>query len=118
MTEGWGHPRDAAGFACEWRTEIEAARALGRRVGARRYLEVRYEALVDDPEQTLRQICDFAGLPFEPEMLDYPGSVDLSAKPHQQSLARAPTPGLRDWRTQMPREDAAAFAAGSRAISS
>src|SRR5688572_368462 len=33
MTEGWGYPRDAAGFACQWATEVRAARALGERVG-------------------------------------------------------------------------------------
>ena len=33
MTEGWGYPRDAAGFACQWATEVRAARALGDRVG-------------------------------------------------------------------------------------
>ena len=33
MTAGWGHPRDAAGFACQWATEIRAAQDLGRRVG-------------------------------------------------------------------------------------
>jgi len=109
MTEGWGHPRDAAGFACQWRTEVIAARALGHRIGAERYLEVRYEDLVADPEQAVRRICTFAGLSWEPTMLDYPGAVDVTAKPHQQSLRRAPTPGLRSWRDQMPAGDAAVF---------
>ena len=49
MTAGWGHPRDAAGFACQWATEVRDARALGRRVGPTRYLEVRYEELVAEP---------------------------------------------------------------------
>ena len=48
VTESWAHPRSPAAFACQWRTEVEAARALGRRVGAR-YLEVRYEDLVRAP---------------------------------------------------------------------
>ena len=61
MTEGWGHPRDAAGFACQWATEVRAARALGARVGAARYLEIRYEGLVADPAAELRRVCDFAG---------------------------------------------------------
>lgn len=111
MTEGWGHPRDAAGFACQWRTEVLAARALGRRVGPGRYLEVRYEALVEQPEHVLRQACEFAELPWEPGMLDYPEAVDVSAKPHQQSLLRGPTPGLRSWQAQMEQGDAAAFEA-------
>ena len=109
VTETWAHPRTAAGFACQWRGEVLAARRLGRRLGPERYVEVRYESLVRDPEGELRRICDFAGLSYEPAMLDYPGSIELSAKPHQQSLAKAPTAGLRDWRESMASADIAAF---------
>ena len=109
VTETWGHPRSAVGYACQWRSEVLAARALGKRVGPGRYLEVRYEALVRDPEGELRRICNFAGLSYEPAMLEYAGAVDLSAKPHQQSLSRPPTPGLRDWRETMAPGDVAAF---------
>ena len=35
MTAGWGHPRDTAGFAAQWATEVRDARALGRRVALR-----------------------------------------------------------------------------------
>src|SRR2546421_1352497 len=70
VTETWMHPRTPAGFACQWRTELAAARRLGRRVGAR-YLEGRYEQLVADAEATLRRICEFAELHYEPAMTDY-----------------------------------------------
>ncbi len=109
MTESWGYPRDAAGFACQWRSEVLAARGLGHRVGAGRYLEIRYEALVDDTRRELEAICAFADLPYESAMLDYPGAVDVSAKAHQQSLRTAPTQGLRDWRTEMDPAEVAAF---------
>jgi hypothetical protein len=102
-------PGDTAGFACQWRTEVKAARRLGRRVGGERYLEVRYEDLVGDVESVLRRISEFARLPYEPGMADYAGNVDVSAKPHQQSLRRPPTAGLRDWRVQMSPEDIGAF---------
>jgi hypothetical protein len=108
VTESWHHPRSVADFACQWRTEVQAACALGRRVGAR-YHEVRYELLVAAPEAELRPICAFAELPFEPSMLDYAGAVDLSEKPHQQSLAKPPTAGLRDWRETMTAADVRAF---------
>jgi LPS sulfotransferase NodH len=103
VTETWAHPRDAAGFACQWRAEVSKARALGRRAGPR-YLEVRYEALVADPEGELRRICAHVGLDFEPAMLAPGGHVP--DKPHQQSLKRPPTVGLRDWRTEMTPADA------------
>jgi len=111
ITRTWAHPRSAGDFACQWRSEVEAARRLGARVGPDRYLEARYEQLVAEPAATLERICSFAGLAFEPAMLEYAGAVDVSAKPHQQSLTRPPTPGLRRWRDQMAPKDVAAFEA-------
>jgi Sulfotransferase family len=110
MTAGWGHPRDAAGFACQWATEIRAARELGRRVGGR-YLEVRYEALVAAPEKELRQVCDVAGLAYDEEMLDYVGRTDSARKEHQQRLNEPPRVGVRDWRSEMPVPEREAFEA-------
>ena len=109
MTETWMQPRDAAGFASQWRAEVKAGQRLGRRVGGERYLEVRYEDLVGDVESVLRRVSSFARLEYEPAMADYAGNVDVSAKPHQQSLKRPPTAGLRDWRSQMSQADVAAF---------
>jgi len=109
MTEGWGHPKDAAGFARLWRTEIEAAQALGRRVGPGRYLELRYEKLVVDPAAQLARVCTFAGLEFEPGMLEYVGRSDSATKPHQQRLNQPPTANVRDWRTELDPAVEAAF---------
>jgi Sulfotransferase family len=109
VTRTWAHPQSAADFACQWRSEVRAARALGGRVGGSRYHELRYEELVQEPERELRAICAFAHLEYEPAMLGYVGEVDLSAKPHQQRLAQPPTPGVRDWRDDMGRDDARAF---------
>jgi len=111
VTRTWAHPRSAAGFACQWRSEVAAARRLGRRAGPRRYLEVRYEDLVSDAERELRRICAFAGLGYEPGMLDYAGAVEVSRRPHQRSLLRPPTPGLRDWRRELSEAEVAAFEA-------
>jgi Sulfotransferase family len=109
VTEGWAHPRSASGFACQWRTEVAAARGLARRVGGERYRELRYEGLAADPAAALAEVCEFAGLEFEPAMLEYQGRVDLTGKPHQTSLERPPTPGIRDWRSDMDAGDVAAF---------
>ena len=110
VTETWMHPRTPADFASQWRTEVAAARRLGARVGAR-YMEVRYEELISDVEVALRRISEFAALDYEPAMADYAGTVDVSAKPHQQRLTQPPTAGVRDWRTQMSGDDVAAFEA-------
>jgi hypothetical protein len=104
----WAMPHTAAQFAARWRTEILAARQLGAHVGGR-YLELRYEDLVTEPERELRRVCEHTSLPWEPAMLDYPGTSDVASMPEHKNLAQPPTPGLRDWRSQMSREDALAF---------
>jgi len=104
----WAQPRTAAQFAARWRTEILAARKLGEHAGGR-YLELRYEDLVDEPEQWLRRVCEHASLTWEPEMLDHTRSSDTAHMPEHRNLAQPPTPGLRDWRNQLSREDALAF---------
>jgi hypothetical protein len=108
VTRTWAHPRSAAAFACQWRTEVEAARSLGARVGPR-YREVRYEALVADPQAEVAGICAFAGLEFDPDMLRYADDPGVKRRPHQQRLSRPPTPGVRDWRNELGPEDVAAF---------
>jgi len=111
MTVGWGQPRDAGGFACQWASEVRAAQALGARVGPERYLEVRYETLVADPDAELRRVCDFAGLHHDAGMLGYVGETDSARKEHQQRLNEPPRVGVRDWRTEMPSDDVRAFEA-------
>ena len=101
MTEGWGHPRDARGFACQWATEVRAARALGARVGAPRYLEVRYETLVADPEAELRHVCRLAALVYDDEMLGYVGRPTPPARSTSSGSNEPPRVGVRDWRTEM-----------------
>ena len=111
FTRTWAHPASPRAFACLWRTEVASARELGRRVGPGRYHEARYEELVSDPDAVVRSICEFAEIKFEPGMLEYTSAVDVSSKPHQQRLLQPPTPGVRDWRSEMSGEDARAFEA-------
>lgn len=95
----WGtnHLLVAAG---RWRDRVAAGRAAGERLGDR-YLEVRYEALVEDPADTLRRICAHAGLTFEAHMVDHRRRVTSTAglPPHHLRVAEPLTPGLRDWRS-------------------
>src|ERR1041385_4268364 len=104
----WAQPRTVAQFAARWRTEILSARRLGRHAGSR-YLELRYEDLVPEPERELRRVCEHGSLPWEADMLDHTRVSDAANMPEHRNLAQPPTPGLRDWRSQMSREDALTF---------
>ena len=68
--------------ALAWKSAISA----GRQARARhpeRTLRVRYEDLVTDAEGTVRGICQFLDLPFEPAMLDV--SISNAADWNQRS---------------------------------
>lgn len=95
-----------------WRWQVSTGRNDGRAAGRERYREIHYEELVARPEETLRGVAGFLGLPFAREMLDYhvgrfsdrPG---LDAK----KAWAPPTPGLRDWRASMGPRDVELFEA-------
>jgi protein-tyrosine sulfotransferase len=59
-------PLEAARY---WRRSVRACQEFGRR---RRFAfrELKYEALVGDPEPEVRRLCQFLGLEYSPTMLD------------------------------------------------
>ena len=52
-----------------WRKYVEAGRRVRNLLP--RYLEVRFEELVRQPERELRRLCDYLALPWDPAMLEY-----------------------------------------------
>jgi hypothetical protein len=113
--EGWG-PSKIDGAARYWVRHVEAGRSAGAVLGHQRYREVRYDDLVDEPEATLRDVCTFFDVTFDPAMVDYPGRFDELVSSNMQPeiherLRRPPTKGLRSWRDEMPPTDVAAFEA-------
>jgi hypothetical protein len=106
-------PRTLRGAAARWRLYVRRARAQGLVLPRERYLEVRYEALVDDPSGELLRICELIGLEFQPAMLDYTrGAAATDAARHEAgvhtAVTRPPTADLRDWRRELePRQIAA-----------
>gem|GEM_PF-2651165 len=66
----WGKKRNIRELAINWTWNIRDARQQAQFVP--HYLEVRYEALVENPEHTLKQIADFIEIPlFQPQMIKY-----------------------------------------------
>jgi hypothetical protein len=106
----WARPRGLAAFAAQWRREVTGARCFGRELAAGRYLELRYEDLVADPESALRMVCGFLELEFDPEMLGYHRSQGARRLPDHPRLVQPPTAGRR-WQEQMAADDAECFEA-------
>jgi hypothetical protein len=84
-------------------------REAGTELGDELYLETRYEDLVTSPEAELSRLCAFLGIPFDAAMQDYHVGR-TRPKPGRSSKAQwlPPTPGLRDWSTQLAAPDVAA----------
>jgi hypothetical protein len=117
LEKDWGVSNAIEG-ALFWKQRVEAGREAGRSLGPDRYREIRYESLVDDPEATVRSVCEFIELPFDPAMLRYyerPREEVSRSSPRRGTRKRdgrlrlPPTKGLRDWRHQMSKADVAAF---------
>ena len=64
-------PKTLARAAGLWAQRVRAGMEAGRDLGPNRYLQMRYEDLVEDPERHTRTLCEFLGLPFDPVVLDY-----------------------------------------------
>ena len=54
-----------------WQRRVEQGLDGGAALGPERYQEIRYEAMVTDPEAALRDLCPFIGLEYSDEMLRY-----------------------------------------------
>ena len=107
----WARPRGVAGFAAQWRKEVEEAQSFGATTAAGRYLELRYEDLVAAPEPRLREICKFLGIELEPQMLEYHRDVDPQRLLDHPMLAEPPKEARTRWREQMSPEDVRRFEA-------
>ncbi|MGH8873978.1 MAG: sulfotransferase family protein [Acidimicrobiia bacterium] len=109
-------PRNVTEAAIYWRTRVRRGRAAGSRLGPEQYREVRYEALIAEPQATVAELCSFLELVPVEGMLEYfddaPRLLAQTYDPEaHRSIALPLTRGLRDWRNQMSAEDVVAFEA-------
>ena len=101
-----------------WQEHVLAARRDGERLGAGRYLEVRYEDVLRATEPTLRRVCEFLGEPFEERVLtltpvDMDRFVEVFGprRGRQASLTEVVPGNLDKWRGRMAPADLALFEA-------
>jgi hypothetical protein len=97
-----------------WTWRVRLAREAGQPLGAALYYEMRYEALVNHPAEEGTKLCSFLGVPFDDRMLRFHEGHTKAKAGFTTKKAWLPiTPGLRDWRTQMPAADAERFEAAA-----
>jgi hypothetical protein len=97
-----------------WEWHVRAGRAEGRSLGPALYRELRYEELVADPARVCGELCSFLGLPYEEAMLHFhEGRTRSDPGLDAKKAWLPPTPGLRDWRSEMSADDVERFEAAA-----
>ena len=104
--------RHGAGYLQEavyrWKKSIEITEKFQKQMPANRYLEVRYEHLVEHSEQTLQNISRFIGIDFTPNMLEYwhlPSTVEYKHKSFHQNLSKPVfSSSIGKWRERLSQE--------------
>jgi hypothetical protein len=131
LKRGMGADKPIAEVADLWKRRIENARKQAKRLRGR-YLELRFEDLVADPQAGLRSICELIELDFDPAMLhhhegagerisqlgDLPPQGERQARDSAERqaahtlAAQAPTKARTEvWRTEMGAAERADFEA-------
>ncbi len=87
---GW---HTSLGVTCDaWLSNMKAVSDCPQRNHKGRFLEIRYERLVSDPEEILRQLCEFIGLDYRSDMFNFhqhPERLGHEAEQaHHKGLAR------------------------------
>lgn len=113
LAASWG-PDSIPAAARYWRHRVRAGQRAGATLRPDRYLEVRYEELLDDTPSVLRTVTDFIGLTYDSSMLlhDDAARRQLTMSPDpsaDRNLLLPPTQGLRDWRRDMSAGDLVVF---------
>jgi hypothetical protein len=95
-----------------WKRKVQLGREGGRPLAPELYFEIRYEALVNRPEEECAKLCDFLGVAYDERMLRFhEGRIRTEPGLDAKQAWLPITPGLRNWRTQLPSENVERFEA-------
>lgn len=83
----WGYRSAARAAKSEWARYVRAAQELGERLPTARYLELRYEKLVAEPEPQTRRLFAFLGEPWEPAVIDFDPSEHTATDRYRRFTA-------------------------------
>ena len=101
--------RDYVLSARAWKANVSACRRLGRRIAdPRRFLEIHYEDLVENPGESVDKICGFLGLRPDPAMLAHTVDVarripEITQVAHHENVGKSIfRSSLRRWQEDIP----------------
>ena len=108
-------PKTLGKAAHLWRKRVSLGLANGRPLGSHRYHEIRYEDFTDDPTGHTKKLCNFLGVEFHPDMLDYAEKARTDILPraarYNPNVSKPPSKSTRSWENQMPDRNVEMFEA-------
>ncbi|MCJ7519124.1 MAG: sulfotransferase [Anaerolineaceae bacterium] len=91
-----------------WKTSIKRINAFIKKIPPEQYLEVRYEDLVQHPEDTLIRVSRFLGIEYTSKMLDYwklPSTIEHKYKTFHVNLGKPVFPtSIGKWKERLNEE--------------
>lgn len=102
MDNRWGLGTTAYTGALRWQDEVSKQMAFAKKMGDR-CLTVRYEDIIADMPGRLAMLCDFMGVPYREEMLDYHSErLEFALNRENRNTTRPPDISLtQKWRTSL-----------------
>lgn len=109
----WG-PKDIIQAAEWWQYHVVLGRRMGAMLGNNRYTEVSYENLVSKTENELERLCEFIGVDYSTEMLNYyrkplDSIPDSRKKQHYNADSPPKKDRIAAWKKEMPPSDVSIF---------
>ena len=108
----WSASRSDLSHLVAYQSQYRLARYFGRRLFGKKYLEIKYEDLISQPDLELKAICDVLELPYDSSMLDYEKSSQELVAPDEmewkkETLEPIKTDNLNKWKGELRTEKAA-----------
>ena len=101
--------------ANRWASKVQTNLKMGAMLDPRRYMVLRYEDLVLEPEANLRRLCSFMEVDYSPQMLEYTDMVHEKVSPERKALLwplldKPPTAQqVYRWKREMSRSERMVF---------
>ena len=89
-------------FVASWTTAMRLAKRYLNQYGSDRIQVVEFESLVQSPDETLKSVCEFLGVEFEPAMKDV--QFENSSFEDVQNKAGVDSKSADRWQSNMPDE--------------
>lgn len=99
--------RNVSVAALEWSQKIKRAKKGLSQIKPERYIEIRYEDLVSEPENTLNRICTFLQVEYEPTMLNFWRTSDQFIGSHHSDLIFKPVSlnSVEKWKNKLTEKE-------------